>query len=368
MGSNGFLEQFMAGWQMGQGRNENARREQEMQLEQQRQAAMIQQRAEEFEMKREEFALRKKQLEAEEAEHKLTAQKEAYEMRTQAAAMPPVTGAQQGAPPLGAEEAGPPPEQVMTRDAQMFTDPSGGPDIPMPILSGAEQRARQEAEQQAKMRAAIGMKVGEAQAMQPFEEAKFNREAGLKRELSRERTKGLQSVLGAFGTAKTEGQQNKVEIAKYAVGKMPQWQKFLADNKDKFGFYAGRMTKIKQSGALRPLDISPSGNMAKFTSELGTVTSAMLNALSGAAISPQEFERLKQQIPQIEDEPEVLASKMATMDDYFKFRLKNFNAPYQGPGWESEQPPPASLAQPSANPAEKALGTWYGIEILSGGE
>jgi hypothetical protein len=60
----------------------------------------------------------------------------------------------------------------------------------------------------------------------------------------------------------------------------------------------------------------------------------MLNALSGAAISPAEFERLREQIPEITDPPVKVKAKMAALDDYFKFRLQNFNAPYEGPGWQ----------------------------------
>ena len=76
MGSN-FMQQFMAGWQMGQGRNENTRRNQELEMERARQEQMLRQRAEEFELQKEEFAVRRKQLAAQEAAHKLTAAQEA---------------------------------------------------------------------------------------------------------------------------------------------------------------------------------------------------------------------------------------------------------------------------------------------------
>ena len=380
-----FMEQFRAGFQMGQSRNENARRDADLQMEQERQWALQQQAMERARREQEAHALnvetQKVNLAKAKLDAKIAARSAAESFgaeqgmeQMQASTAPGGQFTRPGAAPIPGmgELAGPPAEGVPTQPAMTNLPAIEEVGVPAQQRSGIDMLkalvARQQEAQQAKVRDTVGLKVAEAEAMQPFEEAKFNREAGLKRELAGQRTKQMQALLGSFGTAKTEGQQNKVEVAQYGLAQMPKWQKFINDNTDKFGFYAGRATKIKQSGALEPFGVKADKGTADFTSSLGVVRNAMLNALSGAAISPQEYERMKDQIPLLEDPPDVVKAKMATLDDYFKFRLKNFNAPYQGPGWEQEPPPPAALAAPPKGGMGNSLGTWYGIEILSGGD
>lgn len=165
MGSN-FLQQFMAGWQMGQGRNENARRDQELQMEQARQKQEEERRAAMFQLQQEEFKLRKKQLAAEEHASRLEAAKEAFRMRTEAASMqglPAPTAADVGIPEQGPEMAGPPAAQVSVPQPTMaLPNPlEGQPDISMPVLTGAQQRMMAQAAQQRKLQEALGLKRGQ---------------------------------------------------------------------------------------------------------------------------------------------------------------------------------------------------------------
>lgn len=365
MGSN-FMQQFMAGWQMGQGRNENLRRDQELEMERQRQQQMLQQRAEEFELQKEEFAVRKKQLAAEEAATKLKAAHEARKLREEAAylqGMPQPTAAEVGVPQQGPEFGGPLVSEInVPQPTQAMPDPSGGADIQMPVLTGRQQ---QEMEQQAKqkkvlealgmLRAQEGIKAEFRQPERPVSVAPGGTLVDPKtgkvvfRAPERVGSGGTggtgagavgpdgMPVAAPFGTARSEGEKNKVSVAKDAIRNMPRWQKFIEDNSNKFGFYAGRATKAIQSGALSPFGVEPDPKTAAFMAEIGRMSNDMLNALSGAAISPAEFERLKQQIPQLEDHPTVLKEKMAALDDYFKFRLQNYNAPYEGPGWQRDR-------------------------------
>ena len=352
-----FLEQFRAGWQMGMARKESQRRDQMMQQEMEREAFDRQQRLEALKLQKQEIDLRMKRAKQEDTLRDFALRQQASSLQGLPAPTAADVWIQQAVP-----DVGPPGEQINVPQPTMTIPGVAGPDVEMPVLTGRQQAEMAQAAQQAKMREAIGLDVAKAQAMEPFEQRKFEREAGLKRELATQKTKQLQSIMGAFGTAKTEGQQKGVEIAQYGISKMPEWQKFIKENKDKFGFYAGRLTEAEQSGALKPFGYKPTKEMAKFKAELANVSSAILNALSGAAISPQEFERLKQFIPQVTDEPEALEAKMESLDDFFKFRLKNFNAPYQGPGWE-KQPVAAPQTDTGTSPG-RVLGTWYGVEIL----
>lgn len=159
---NQFLEQFMAGWSMGQGRNESMRRDQELQMEQARQAQMAQQQAEEFALRQQEFAVRKKALAAEEAAHKLDAANKAYEMKTQAASLQsilPTPTAQEVGIQQAVPDVGPPVSQINVPQPSMdLPNPvEGQPAIPMPILTGPQQQQMAEAERQKKMREVLGM-------------------------------------------------------------------------------------------------------------------------------------------------------------------------------------------------------------------
>lgn len=156
------MEQFRAGFQMGQTRNENTRRNQEMQMEQQRQQQEQERRAAAFQLQQEEFAVRKKQLAAEEHASRLAAAKEAFQMKTEAASMqnlPPPTAAETGVPEQAPEMAGPMASQVsVPQPMQTMPNPQEGqPDINMPILTGQQQQQMAQAGQQKKMREALGM-------------------------------------------------------------------------------------------------------------------------------------------------------------------------------------------------------------------
>jgi len=309
---NDFLQQFMAGWQMGQGRNENTRRNQEMQMEQQRQAAIQQQRAEEFQLQKEEFALRKKQLQAAEAEHKLNAQKEAYQMRMQAAAMPPVTAAQQGAPPVGQDMAGPPPEQIMTRDAQMFTDPSGGADIPMPILSGAEQQAMAQAEQQRKMREALGMLDA-----QEATKAKY-----------RERPKGLEEIF-AEAKARAAGGRAGAPLASGSMtgeggkpllsGEINKFNDFRSglNTLGRLSGEVGKTGAASKAGAMVPgfiTEMTGIGTEAKSRQAvLDQAKQVVGKAMEGGVLRKEDEAKYMRILPIISDPPDVAKAKLENL-------------------------------------------------------
>ena len=161
MGSQ-FMQQFMAGWQMGQGRNENQRRNQELEMERARQEQMLRQRAEEFELQKEEFAVRKKQLAAEEAATKLKAAHESRKLREEASylqGMPAPTAAEAGIQQTTPQDVGPTMDQInVPQPTQAIPDPTGGADIQMPILTGRQQEEMALAERQKKMRDALFLK------------------------------------------------------------------------------------------------------------------------------------------------------------------------------------------------------------------
>jgi hypothetical protein len=153
MGSQ-FLQQFMQGWQMGQGRNESMRRDQELAMEQRRQEEMMRQRAQEFEMQKEEFAVRKKQLAAQEAAHQFEAKRQAAAMmsRTQQT-LPPETQDLGGGTTL---ELGPATQERAPMTAAIPYAPEGTPEVAMPFREDIEERATQERQQ--KLLEAIGFK------------------------------------------------------------------------------------------------------------------------------------------------------------------------------------------------------------------
>lgn len=154
MGSD-FMAQFQAGWQMGQGRNENARRNADLAMEQERQRFIRQQQMEELKLKKQEIDLQSKRLKQEDTLREFELAEKAR--MTQAAAPPP-TAAMAGIPQQGPDMAGPPPDQIqIPQPMQQVESVTGGPALQLPKLFGGQIAAMQDAEKQQKMREALGM-------------------------------------------------------------------------------------------------------------------------------------------------------------------------------------------------------------------
>lgn len=348
MGSD-FMSQFQAGWQLGQQRKENARRDQELQMEQERQRQDDERRKAVFELQQEEFKLRKKQLAAEEHASRLNAAKEAFQMRTQAASMqglPSPTAGEVGVPQQGPEMAGPPVSQVQVPQPSMaMPNPmEGQPDISMPVLTGQQQQEMAQAEEQRKMRQALGMERARLQGAEQFKIADDERTAALAAQRDAQTSARSEAAAvraeqrataketatkakeGDFGIAKSEGERKTVSMSQFTVSKMPEWKEWVRKNADTFGPVGGRLTKLQQSGLGQAFGMKPSGDIAKRQAEFAIMRNNMINALSGAAVSPQEFERLKQQVPELTDPPEVVQAKLDVLDEYFRSNLSRFQA------------------------------------------
>lgn len=343
---NDFLQQFMAGWQMGQGRNENTRRDQELQMEQQRQQANLQQLQQEAARREEMMKLQKQELELGIKKHRFETQQKMADLANQAQAMGGVTAADQGIPEQAPEMAGPPTAQIDVRPSYQIDSPAGGPPVRMPILNLNEQESLRQRESQRKLLESLGMLNAQEGIKAKFKAEQAKTEHGYRLGEIGARVRGVQGAIGAaapgFGGKLSETDKTKVEVAQNAIRNMPGWQKYLEQNKDRFGFYAGRITEAKQSGMFGEKSVDK--ETAKFTAQLAIVTNSMINALSGAAVSPQEFERLRKQVPELTDPPDVVAAKMSVLDDYFKFRLKNYGQEYQGSGWQERAAPETATA------------------------
>lgn len=179
MGGDNFLQQFMAGWQMGQQRQDAQRAQQQMALRQQEAERRAQQEAEAFQLQKEEFALRKKQLQAAEAEHefnmrmKLAAQTPRFE-QVGPAVTEDLGGATPQAPSAGVLEMGP---TMQDRGQMTGTIPGTNQEIPLPMLEDII--ARQEAETQRQNRAALGLEKEKLALLEPYKIADDERAAKL---------------------------------------------------------------------------------------------------------------------------------------------------------------------------------------------
>jgi len=156
-GGDTFLQQFMAGWQMGQQRNQNTRQNQELQMEQQRQQQQVQQFQQEAARREEWMKLQKQQIELQMNQHKFATDQTMAQLANEAQAMGGVTAADQGIPPQAPEMGGPPPSQINVRDSRTIEDPFGGPSVQMPVLSQQEQEAMKQREMQQKLLESLGM-------------------------------------------------------------------------------------------------------------------------------------------------------------------------------------------------------------------
>lgn len=149
--SSNFLQQFMAGWQMGQGRNENARRDEYMRQQQeeemyrrQQEQARQEQEAEERQLRMETYKLQQQEAKLKFNQERLAAAGQEAAMRAEARqrqAMPAPTAAEMGVPEQAPEMAGPSPQDIrQARPVEMMPSPTGGEDVAMPALSAREQQ------------------------------------------------------------------------------------------------------------------------------------------------------------------------------------------------------------------------------------
>lgn len=354
-----FLTNFMSGWQMGLQKRDAARRDQEMRQEIEREAFDRQQRQEALKLQRQEIDLRMKKAKQEDTLRDFELAQAARSRQ----GMPPPTaedvGIQQAVP-----DVGPPVSQINVPQPTMgIPQVSGGPDIQMPLLTGRQQAEEAQAAQQAKMREVLGLERGKLEVQEPFKVADDERTARLasqkdaaaasRAEAAAVRTEqrasskeaAAKAKEGDFGVAKSEGERKAVAMSQYALEKMPSWQEWVKANSDTFGPVSGNLTKVKQSGMAAALGYKPSKEVAKKQAEFAIMRNNMINALSGAAVSPQEFERLKQQVPELTDPAEVVSAKLEVLADYFKTNLTRFQAkvpatvaPLQGGGTDEEPP------------------------------
>jgi hypothetical protein len=136
-----------------------------------------------------------------------------------------------------------------------------------------------------------------------------------------------------WGTATTDTERKRITAMRYGLKKIPGLKQFLKKNPDVIGPLEGRMTKFRQKWGVRA-----SEEIAKREAELAVLRNAIVNALSGVAVNPQEFERLKEQIPNIEDSEQVFKGKMVILEEYFQDNLRAFGL--GAPSASAVQAPP----------------------------
>lgn len=159
--SSEFMNQFMGGWQMGMQRLRNQQQQEQEAYQRQQDAIRLQQEQEDRAMRMEQFKIQKQQLDLQMKEEKFKAAMQDRAMREEALkyqGMPNPTAAEIGVPQQSPEMAGPPPDQInVPQPMQAVPAMAGGPDIQMPVLTGRQQEEEALAEQQRKMRAALGL-------------------------------------------------------------------------------------------------------------------------------------------------------------------------------------------------------------------
>jgi hypothetical protein len=347
---NDFLAQFQAGFQMGQSRNENARRNQEMQMEQLRAQQEREQRAAAFTLQQEEFALRKKQLAAEEHAHKLNAAKEAFQQQVEANSMrnlPPPTAADVGIPEQGPEFGGPMASEINVPQPTMAMPSAmqGQPDVQMPVPTGRQQQDMAQAEQQRKMREALGLLMGQeqvkAQFRKPeptiqdiFNEAKARAAGGRAGAPPESGGSSAADWVEMVGPNQTPVQFNRKtqEIRPYPQGVQPKptgrqalsgeersrfasinyvypridsFISYVESNPDLFGAFDSKKTALKQM-----MPVLTDSDLASQSAFVGRMNAEIRKAMYGAAVSKGEQAQADTFLITKNDQPAVIAEKM----------------------------------------------------------
>lgn len=157
---NDFLNQFMAGWQMGQGRNENRRRDLELQQQQEQDMYRRQQEEQDRQMRMENYKLQKQELDLRMKKEKFQAMADAAAMTSrQQEVLPPEThdlgGATLEAPNAGVLNLG----ALVQERTPIMAEVPGAPEVgPVQLPFREDIEAQKEAESQRKMREALGLR------------------------------------------------------------------------------------------------------------------------------------------------------------------------------------------------------------------
>ena len=124
-----------------------------------------------------------------------------------------------------------------------------------------------------------------------------------------------------WGTASTDAERKRVGVTRTGLAKLSEWKTWAEDNPDLIGPIEGRKTLLQQKTG-----IGATVETGKKKAQMAILRNAVLNALSGAAVNPQEFERLREQVPEIQDSEEDFYGKIEALDEYFREVLQDYRA------------------------------------------
>ena len=308
-----FMEQFRAGFQMGQSRNENTRRNQDLQMEQERQRFIRQQQMEELKLKKQELDLQHKRLKQEDTLREFDLAEKARQ--TQAAAPPP-TAAMAGIPQQSPDMAGPPPEQIqIPQPMQQVESVTGGPALQLPKLFGGQIAQMQDAEKQQKIREALGM---------------LDAQEGIKAQ-HREQPKSLADIF-AEAKARAAGGRAGAPLAATSSGSMTGegGKPLLSGEINKFndfrsglntlGRLSGEVSKTgaaSKAGTMIPgfiTEMTGAGSEAKSRQAvLDQAKQVVGKAMEGGVLRKEDEAKYMRILPIISDPPEVAKAKLENL-------------------------------------------------------
>jgi hypothetical protein len=188
-----FMDNFRAGWQFAAAREENSRRNQELQMEQQRQQQRMQQEELDRQLRRESLDLQKKQINTQIAQHD-------FESKAKAAAM--MSEQQQLAPPSTEDLGGGATLNfgAMTQPrAPMMAEVPGAPgtQVQVPFFEELLRRKKAQDEQDAQMAATQAGAVAKAQ--EPFKISDDERASKLQAQRDAANISRTVAALGGMG-------------------------------------------------------------------------------------------------------------------------------------------------------------------------
>jgi hypothetical protein len=149
----------------------------------------------------------------------------------------------------------------------------------------------------------------------------------------------------------------KMGTFKTLLGMLDQADKLY--NEDFVGPVSGRLGALRQKTDKLPLVGAATPQETEFRSTLQSIANQLLYMRSGAAVTPQEYDRIISELPTANDPPGVFRTKLATARKILQETLKNRETEFSQRGFRGGQeapgPSPSGPQRRRFNPATGVL-------------
>lgn len=323
--SSNFLQQFLAGWQMGQQRNENTRRDEYLRMQQQEEAWRQQQEEQDRALRLENYKLQKQELDLRMKKERFDAAQQAAAMQSRYAVPAQVEdlgGATPEAPSAGVLQMAPYGERAPLT-AEIPGAPEGTPSVELPFYEDIQ--AREAAESQRKIREALRLLQAQEAIKAEYREPQTPKVQGvsggfvtitpegqIRFTRTQQETGGSGSMTGEGGKPLLSGEINRLTEIDSALGEASALRDKVTSVEGGTGALAGLQAALPNP-VVQALSGAGLTGAAQAKKRLATVKLAKQivgKGLEGGVLRKEDEAKYADILPTMSDEPDVAAAKV----------------------------------------------------------